>query len=795
MSDPRRPGPPPPPPSYPSFEERAYGTSPQRPAPPSLQVPSHHGHHHDGGPPQRRRRRKRRFGFGSFLLLLLFGLIAIGAAAAVFLITNPPTDLIRAQLIDQVKTRTGRTLTVSGPTQFTIIPSLGLSMKNVTLSPPPGMQGPAFAQMVGLDVSVRLLPLLKREVAIKRLVLQQPVINFRVDKQGRKSWDFAHHNARKPRVRLAQAGGTASDAPGGLPADAQEFLRNSSPGQQAPNPAGSGQSQTTINELQLGDVRIVNGTLRYQDARNGTKQHLDAVNVQLGLDHIRAPLDAKGNVRWRQQKVNFSGKLTSLNEVLNKKPAKLIVRLNSQPMSGRYDGSLHVTDDIAVKGAVAMSSPSLRQLAGWLGTSLPPARGYGATQVSGLLDSKGTIHRLSSAKIELDNQLAKGNVSVTTGRARPYVKAKLTLSQLDLNNYMGDGTAPPAAKRAAPAAPAAAPANSNQKPQSIEDLLGGASGTRVRGYTQRSGWSRAPINAAALGSVDADADLTIGRLFVNKLKVGRSDITVKLKNKVLKTTLKDMNFYSGRGRGVVTADGRRNKSISLATNLKLNGVDAQSLLKDLSNEGRFYGKGNISLAVTGSGASQHQIMNTLNGNADLRFNDGAIVGINIAKLIRNVSQGNFTNLSGARDEKTDFSSLSSTWSIQKGIARNQDLVLVGPLIRVTGQGAVMLGAQQLDYRVRPKLVANLQGQGGANSGTGLEIPVRIKGPWADPSIQPEVGDILASPDKAIDTVKKIGEQFKGKNTKEILDGLLGGGSDGSGKKSNPAGDLLDRFLR
>lgn len=789
MSDPRNPGPPPLKP-YPSFEERAYGTSAGNAHRPTLHAPARD---HQPGPPRRKKRKRSKL--WTVVFLLVFGGIAALSAAAMFLVVNPPTELIRAQLIDQIKSRTGRTLTIAGPTKFTLIPDLGLSMSDVTLSPPPGMSGPAFAKMAGLEVSVRLLPLLKREVSVDRLVLKEPDIDLRIDGSGRTSWDFAGIKGPEQPVQIAQAGNTASDAPGGLPDDAQEFLKNSS---DARKQVGS-QDLAALRQLQLGDVRIVNGTLRYSDARSGTHQQLSAVNVRFGLDNIRAPLEAKGNVKWRTHQVDFNGTLTSVDSILQNKPANLLLKLDSQPVSGRYDGTIHVADGVAAKGAVAINSPSLRQLAQWTGTSLPPAQGFGPMMVTGLLDSKGTTHRLSSAKIELDNQLAQGTVMARTGGARPYINADLKISQLDLNNYLGGGdgaTKPQPARATSPAPSAAKP---KQQPQSIEDLLND-NGTRVRGYAQRSGWSREPIDASALGSADVDAKLLVGALFVQNLKVGQSNLTVSLKNKALKTTIHEIALYDGRGTGTITATPGAGKAIGVSSQLDLKGVNARSLLKDAVNQDWLEGNGNVALTVSGTGQSQYQIVNSLGGNASIAFEDGAIVGINIPRLVRGISQGNFANLTqSTKSEKTDFSSLTSKWIIQSGVAKNDDLQLVSPLMRVTGAGSVMLGAQQLDYLLRPKLVASLEGQGG-DDGTGLEIPIRLKGPWVDPQIQPQLDDILANPDKAIDAVKKLGQQFKGKNANEIIDGLLGGGNSGqenSGntEKSNPAGDLLDRFLR
>ncbi|MCH9765304.1 MAG: AsmA family protein, partial [Alphaproteobacteria bacterium] len=534
MSDPRRPGPPPREP-YPSFEERAYGagpggTQPAATAPPPLHAPPrHHDEQHHAGH-HRRPRRKRRSWLASLLFLVLLGSIAVVSAGAVFLITNPPTALIRAQLIDQVKARTGRTLTIAGPTSFTVFPSLGLAMKDVTLSPPPGMTGPAFAKMAELDVSVRLLPLLKREVSINRLVLQKPVIDLRVDKNGAKSWDFAALTTpQRVPVRLAQAPRAASDAPGGLPSDAQDFLKNAGDASKKPN----AKKIAELRQLQLGDVRIVDGTVRYADAKSQTRQEVEAVNVRLHLDHIAAPLGAKGDLKWRKEKINFSATLTSLEQVLQTKPAKVTINLISQPVVGSYDGTVHAGDVVAAKGVVALKSPSVRKLAHWLGSELPPAKGYGPLQLSGVLDANGNTTHLTSAKLSLDNQQAQGKITVKTGGVRPYVNANLKLSQLDLNNYLAGGPAPrPVAATQTPTTAKPAPAKKSSAPKSINDLLGDT-GTRVKGYTQRSGWSKEAMNAQALGAVDADATLSIGRLFVHNLKIGQSNVQVNLKNRVM----------------------------------------------------------------------------------------------------------------------------------------------------------------------------------------------------------------------------------------------------------------------
>jgi AsmA protein len=790
MTSNRRPGQTPPPlDPYPSFEQRAYGAGQRPPSQPqpSLQPPPRRRH-----PPRPHRRRSW---LSSVFVVLLLGVAAVVSGAAVFLLMTPPTSFLQAQIIDQVKSRTGRDLTIAGPTSFTFFPRLGLSMSDVTLSQPPGLAGPPFAKMKQLDVAVRVLPLLKRQVAIDRLVLQKPVIHLLVDARGAASWDFAtaDANASAPPVRLAQAGGTVSDAPGGLPDDARAFLKGARDISKKP----SQKQMAALRELQLGDVRIVDGTLHYADAKAGTKQRVDAVNVQLGLDRIDEPLTATGDLKWQNQTVEFQSKLTSVANILQQQDAKLGFNMKSAPVTAAYQGTVTPGDTLKARGSVQVQSGSVRTLAAWLGSELPPALGFGALNAKGQLSIAGPAIDLRGATLTLDDQTATGDIAVRTGGIRPSVRANLKLDQLNLNNYMGDGSAKPRKK-----ARAKTPENTEQqargrssKPSSIEDLLGGGSPTRVRGYSARSGWSTETIENAMLGLVDANADLNIGKLFLNNLKIGQTKLGVALQNKVLKANLNQSALYQGQGKGFVTVDGTVPGSTAVGVNLTLSAIDALPLLKDLADQDWLTGKGTVTIAAAGQGKSQKAIISTLNGKAGLRFNDGAIVGINVPGIVRGISQGQFTKIDQAPTEKTDFSEMSANWDIKSGVATNSDLSLVSPLLRVGGNGKVMLPQQTVDYTIRPKLVAKLEGQGGKRDASGLVIPVRVHGAWADPKFTPDLGDILKDPSKALDAVQNIGKQFKGKNANEVLDGLLGGGGKSGGDSKTKAKDLLDQFLR
>jgi AsmA protein len=745
--------------------------------------------------------------FGLATLLLIAG------AGAAYFVMNAPADLVRDRIVAEVKAKTGRDLKIAGPATFTLYPNIGVSMHDVSLSPPPGMTGKPLVTMEGLDVSVRILPLLKREVYVERIILQKPVFELYADKQGRKSWEFAALSAPRP-IRLAQAttppapGGkpTASDAPAGLPAN----VPAAAPTETAPVDA----KRASIEQLHFGNVRIENGTLRYADAATGAAQEASAINMKVGLSDLRQPLSADGDLVWKGQKVDLDLTLTSLKSVMDDKPARVALSIGSGPATARFDGSLTLRDGYDAEGTLNAKSPSVRALAKWLGTELPKAKGYGPLEATGQLRATAKAISLSGAKITLDGATANGQVTVETPGERPYIKTTLSISELDLNKYIasGGGSSPaPAALAKSAAAPEAAP----EKPaaaQSIEDLLkepAPASGPRVQGYTQRAreGWSTDPIDLSVLGAADADAKLSVGRLLYQDIKVGQSQLTVALKNKVMKTNFDDIQLYGGNGRGFITLDGTSAKTANAGANLSFDGIDALPFLKDAADFDKLSGKAKMTLAVAGQGANQNQLINALNGKGDFTFANGAVNGLNVAGMIRGVTQGKLTGLKTSPTEKTDFSELASTWTITNGVASNQDLRLVSPLLRLTGGGNVMLGAQQVDYIMKPKLVSSLTGQGGAANEQGIEVPVRVHGPWSKIDYTPDLKGIFSDPNKAVETIKEIGKQFKGQNAGEALKSLLGSGkaqpvpagqqpgTTGTTQPKPNAKQLLDQFLK
>jgi AsmA protein len=141
-------------------------------------------------------------------------------------------------------------------------------------------------------------------------------------------------------------------------------------------------------------------------------------------------------------------------------------------------------------------------------------------------------------------------------------------------------------------------------------------------------------------------------------------------------------------------------------------------------------------------------------------------------MVRNVSSA-FLDPGVREAQKTDFAELSGTFVIQNGILTNRDLLLLNPLLRLTGAGTADLPQRRVNYRIEPKVVATLEGQGGTTQASGVTVPVIVEGPWDDLTYRPDLAGLVEGvakdPTKALEGAKKT------------IEGLQEGATGGIGK--------------
>ena len=640
------------------------------------------------------------------LLVVLAAIVVLVIAAAVVVPTLVPLGTYKEQAVAQVRKATGRDLRIGGEIKLSLFPSLALEVNDVAFANPSWASTPDMAKLSRLDVALKILPLLSGEVEVDRLVLVDPVINLEVDKQGRPNWSFE----------------TAA------PAEAKEETK-----EEAKETTAQG-GAAELPELHFGDVRLVNGTVTYLDGATDQRIQISAVNMTVSLPDLDDPLKADGKLTWNGEAIDVGLDVENPRKLLGGVTTPVALKISSKPVSLSYEGQVTHAEPLRVEGNVGLDVPSLRKLAAWTGNPLEiGGTGLEPFSLKGVLALNGPKVSFTEAEIVLDEIRGKGEVSVDTGGAKPDIRAKLDVETLDLNPYLGGNGEKAAAKE-----------------------------TKTAAKQDPPDWSDDPIDLSGLKAANADLAFSAAAIRVQEIKIGRSALKVTLKDGVLVTDLSELELYGGNGRARITVDGSGSVP-AVKKSFAFNGVQAQPLLADAAGFDQLEGTAEAEMTVTTRGRTEREMVKALKGSGAVTFTDGAINGINLAAMVRNVTTS-FFDPEAQKTQKTDFAELSGTFVIQNGILKNDDLKLISPLLRLNGAGTSDLPQRTVDYRIEPKLVAALEGQGGTRDAEGIMVPVIITGPWHDLSYRPDLAsvaeEVLKDPGKAAGIAKGALEGLK-----------------------------------
>ncbi|WP_429910856.1 AsmA family protein [Glycocaulis sp.] len=442
-------------------------------------------------------------------------------------------------------------------------------------------------------------------------------------------------------------------------------------------------------------IRIENGALSYSDGTD--TWDVSQLNVRLHAEDLDREARMDGEFVLRGERIAFDTRLGGLRPFMEGRETPLTLEVRSSPLTVSFDGNAleSSTFDLAGDASVQTDIPGLARLAG---EPLPPGSALRSASASGRLTSVPGEIRFENARLRLDEITATGSLTVQTERERPMLTGQLVIPVLNLNPYM--------------------PAEQ--------------SGTATGGQPE---WSTEEIDLAALSLVDADLRLSAGRLIFGDVEVSEAAVHARLTNGRLVADLSRFTLYGGSGSGQLVVNAR-GATPSYSLNARLQGLQTQPFLGAAADFSALRGLGNFTIDLTSSGASTAAIMRSLSGSGNLRLSDGAIEGFNLARILRGVQTAITTRQlpqGFGPEEETDFSELGGTFNIRNGVLSNTDLSMLSPLLRVTGTGEFNLVEQSMDYRISPRAVASLAGQGGTPELGGIAVPVRIRGNFANPS--------------------------------------------------------------
>ena len=654
--------------------------------------------------PRVRRRWLAALGYGALAFACL------GAAAIAFLLVAAPVDLVRDRVIEQVRARTGRDLVVAGPTSLSLFPRPAISLSDVSLSAPEGLEAPPTLVVPTLEAELRLWSLLAAQPAVERITLHRPTIELSVDAQGRRSWDLTSVRSRRSRS-LPATDSTQAQQSSGEPTSATE------------------PRQTTIQpKFGSGSVRVLDGTIRYRDHGTGSHAEIEALNVTLATDGPDAPLKIDGSLVVRGAKLAIAATVSPIQGLLTDQPARLALKVAGAPFEGHLSGhpSSH-SRYLARRHAQATgrfgASP------GRLARS-PSAGKRDGDAVTFSTDLKATPARVALSNLQATSRsrTMTGSLALDTRQAAAAAERqsaglgtrfRQTARQARPQSHLRTGAFTPPSTTPHAAPPPASPPRRHRR--------------RRRAGSRHAVGATIPLTFQFSVCSTPISRCPQGASSYKDVKTGLSPLVVALEGGIGKVTIGGRRTL--RWPWARLSDARRHGEVLVARG-QPQARRRGPRTRCSPMRCRFpwlEGRGGISLALAGQGLSERQIVEALNGKVEMASTDGAIVGLDVGKIVRNLQRARLPSLEPSPDEKTPFSELSGTFTVTNGIAKNQDLRLVSTHLQLNGEGTLDLGPRQIDYTVRTKIGGGAPDPGATIKVGTLEVPVGIVGPWEKPT--------------------------------------------------------------
>lgn len=682
--------------------------------------------------------------------LLVVLVVALGGYLA---FVFDPNDY-REQLGELVFERTGRTLKLPGELKLSVFPWLGFKVGAAELGNMPGFSQRPLLALTSAEAHVKLMPLLKKEVVVDRVVLKGPQLSLERRADGRTNWEDPDGEAKGKNHGDPDEDASAEDVADDVPA------------------------------LVIGGVVIEDGVVVWDDAQAGVSHTLNDIDIEIGELASGKPVDFNAALSFvtikpaREGRFSVSGKLaldmtterydvsgliaqlkatgevpdSALDATLTADMGmdlgrgtvnvkNLALKAYGVVLNGALTGS-GVPASPHFKGDLVLEAFSPRDLMAQLGMQMPPT-----ANADRLKHASAKVHVDASDKrivleplvVILDDSTLSGQIEVTD-LAEQALRFDITLDTLDVDSYLP----PPASEGSGKVAETETTGDAAEVPPSVEGLRG----------------------------LDVAGRLRVGALKMSGLQAHAIDVGGKIAGGRLTLTPK-ADLYEGKLDSRLSLDARP-KTPLLAVSGGINDVQIGLLLRDLSGEAeKLTGRAQVSFDLKGAGLTAELLKRSLNGSVSLQALDGAVKGINIARYLREAQ----AKLSGksvpeeSEPNQTDFSDLSATLKLGDGIVSNDDLALRSPLLRVSGDGTADLLREVLDYRIRTSLVGTLTGQDGKTLDEVKEVtvPVKVTGSFNDPKIALDVDALLSGAAK--EKIDAAREKAKDKIDEKLDKGL------------------------
>lgn len=528
--------------------------------------------------------------FGKILGLVLLGLLLIIVAAG-FALTHlfDPNDY-KDEIRQIARDKAHIELTLSGDIGWSLFPWLGLELHEASVAT---LVKPAepFADLQMLGLSVRVLPLLRREVQMSDVRVEGLNLRLNRDKDGHGNWeDIGKVPAPAGATPPAAAGEPASETTAAV--------------EKPPQPI----------RLDIDSLTVNNARVEYNDEKTGKQFSAESIQLSTGPVHdsTNIPVKATAFLGTNQPVLRVRTELTGelrIERALQRykfEDMKLSGELAGDPLQGKtmtfsaqgqllLDKAANVAEWTGIKisanqlralgelkandldktpqitGGVSIAQFDLAKFVDSIGQKLPAMAEGSLSKVElvSRVAATPTSVAFDNINLKLDDSSFSGRIAVEDF-AKQSLRAILKADTFNVDRYL-----PPKSEKAT----SATQVRQAEVASTEADAMAGAGSTPLPDKPSKSAWSTdrlLPIER--LAKLDVDADLTFGQLTLDKLPIQNAALKATGQGGLLTLSNLSGELYNGNFEAKGTLDVRQSTPV-LNLQTKINRVPAEKSSK------------------------------------------------------------------------------------------------------------------------------------------------------------------------------------------------------------------------
>ena len=625
--------------------------------------------------------------FIKIVLSVVIGLVVVIAVAGYLFVRNFDLNKYKSDISLLAQERLGRKLAINGDARLGISFSPTLIVNDVELANADWASQPQMVKVGSLEIKLALLPLLKRQVVIDNITLQNPVINLEINDDGTPNWNmFESSTTVSPQqVQLIKDQAVASGLVDMKTADkAAEMVQK--------NPAS-----LALAGFAAQNILIENGQFSLANHQTGSYLQVDLLKFALKAPNIDSDINTEFDVLINGQNVKGTAVLGSLN--------KILAGTEDYPISASLS-AYGVSADASLMVHNILTEPSFAMTLNLHN----PLGNFDAPEVKLAADVNGNLQVLSAniSSLNVNGNVITGTMGLNLSDKIPYVTANLNSDALDVSSLLVN-------KKVAFAFPefiSAANASQFVPNQKIPFELMSLANAKL---------------ALNVKTLKVNSDLTLNDVYVD----------ASLLNNILNINPAKANLGGGTFNLVATVD-------APSQNVKLTAVGNSIVLQQLysklsiipnSDTFGFVSGGNtdINVSLTGKGDTYRQLVDSLNGSVIAIVDQSVVQSGKLDFLVGNfVMQILHTlKLDNVKSENIELNCAVVRADVANGIVNfPKGIALSSKPLNLVSSGKYNLVTDALDFTVRPYSGQIID----ANLAQAISSFIKIKGTVQEPKI-------------------------------------------------------------